>query len=210
MIAYLMGTVAGTDQASAIIDVNGIGYSVFMSNRALSRLPHTGEQVRVFTHLQVREDDMSLYGFLTLEEKDLFTKLIGVTGVGPKVALAALSTFEPDELVEAIVAEDVKAVSRIPGVGKKSASRIVLELKGSLDTTVRFVESLKLVANMTMIGDSITVITHPASTTHNQLSDEDLAAVGISPTLLRLSAGLENVEDLIDDFEQAFAAALNE
>ena len=85
-----------------------------------------------------------------------------------------------------------------------------VELKCSLDTTVRFVESLKLVANMTMIGDSITVITHPASTTHKQLSDEDLAAVGISPTLLRLSAGLENVEDLIDDFEQAFAAALNE
>ena len=87
---------------------------------------------------------------------------------------------------------------------------LTVELKGSLDTTVRFVESLKLVANMTMIGDSITVITHPASTTHKQLSDEDLAAVGISPTLLRLSAGLENVEDLIDDFEQAFAAAMVE
>ena len=137
MIAYLMGTVAGTDQTSAVIDVNGIGYSVFMSNRALSRLPRTGEQVRVFSHLQVREDDMSLYGFLTLEEKDLFTKLIGVTGVGPKVALAALSTFEPDELVEAIIAEDVRAVSRIPGVGRKSASRIVLELKGSLERRVR-------------------------------------------------------------------------
>jgi Holliday junction DNA helicase RuvA len=104
-----------------------------MSNRALSRLPHAGEQARVFTYLQVREDDMSLYGFLSLEEKSLFQKLIGVTGVGPKVALAALSTFEPDELVEAIVAEDVKAVSRIPGVGKKSASRIVLELKGSIE-----------------------------------------------------------------------------
>ncbi|MDO4400172.1 MAG: Holliday junction branch migration protein RuvA [Coriobacteriia bacterium] len=134
MIAYLTGTVAGTDQTTAVIDVNGVGYAVFMSSRALSRLPHAGEQTRVFTYLQVREDDMSLYGFLTLEEKDLFQRLIGVTGVGPKVALAALSTFEPDELVEAIVAEDVKAVSRIPGVGKKSASRIVLELKGSLDS----------------------------------------------------------------------------
>lgn len=134
MIAYLTGTVAGTDQGSAVIDVNGVGYAVFMSNRALSRLPRTGEQARVFTYLQVREDDMSLYGFLSLEEKGLFQKLIGVTGVGPKVALAALSTFEPEELVEAILAEDVKAVSRIPGVGRKSASRIVLELKGSLDS----------------------------------------------------------------------------
>ena len=134
MIAYLTGTVAGTDQGSAVIDVNGVGYAVNMSNRALSRLPRAGEQVRVFTYLQVREDGMSLYGFLSPDEKGLFQKLIGVTGVGPKVALAALSTFEPDELVEAILAEDVKAVSRIPGVGRKSASRIVLELKGSLDS----------------------------------------------------------------------------
>ena len=164
MIAYLMGTVAGTDQASAVIDVNGIGYSVFMSNRALSRLPRTGEQVRVFTHLQVREDDMSLYGFLTLEEKDLFTKLIGVTGVGPKVALAALSTFEPDELVEAIVAEDVKAVSRIPGVGRKSASRIVLELKGSLESG---------------FGQSAAPTRESANV---KLAAETLMAMGFSPT----------------------------
>ena len=164
MIAYLMGTVAGTDQASAVIDVHGIGYSVFMSNRALSRLPRTGEQVRVFTHLQVREDDMSLYGFLSLEEKDLFTKLIGVTGVGPKVALAALSTFEPDELVEAIVAEDVKAVSRIPGVGRKSASRIVLELKGSLESG---------------FGQSAAPTRENANM---KLAAETLMAMGFSPT----------------------------
>ena len=164
MIAYLMGTVAGTDQTSAVIDVNGIGYSVFMSNRALSRLPRTGEQVRVFTHLQVREDDMSLYGFLTLEEKDLFTKLIGVTGVGPKVALAALSTFEPDELVEAIIAEDVRAVSRIPGVGRKSASRIVLELKGSLESG---------------LGQSAAPAREHANA---KLAAETLMAMGFSPT----------------------------
>ena len=83
-------------------------------------------------------------------------------------------------------------------------------LKGTLETTVRFVEALRLVAHMTMIGDSITVVTHPASTTHKQLSDEDKAAVGITPTLLRISAGLENVEDIIDDFEQAFAVAFAE
>lgn len=87
---------------------------------------------------------------------------------------------------------------------------LTVELKGSLSSTVRFVEALQLVANMTMIGDSITVITHPASTTHKQLSDEDLVAAGISPTLLRLSPGLENVEDLIDDFEQAFEQAFKE
>ena len=79
-----------------------------------------------------------------------------------------------------------------------------IELEGTLESTVRFVESLHLAANMTMIGDSITVVTHPASTTHKQLSDEDLAAAGITPTMLRISLGLENVEDLIEDFEQAF------
>ena len=86
----------------------------------------------VYTHLAVREDAMTLYGFLSQEAHALFLRLIGVSGVGPKVALAALSTFRPDELVSAIQSQDVKAVSRIPGVGKKTAQRIILELKGTL------------------------------------------------------------------------------
>ena len=86
-----------------------------------------------------------------------------------------------------------------------SSAVFTIELKGTLESTVRFVESLRLAANMTMIGDSITVVTHPASTTHKQLSEADLAAAGVTPTLLRISLGLENVEDLIEDFEQAFA-----
>ena len=133
MIAYLKGTVAGVDAAMAVIDVNGIGYAVGMSARALSRLPQPGEPVQVFTSMQVREDDISLYGFLSLEERDLFKQLIEVSGIGPKAALGALSTYEPGELIAAVLAEDVAALSRIPGVGKKTASRIVLELKGSLE-----------------------------------------------------------------------------
>ena len=88
-----------------------------------------------------------------------------------------------------------------------SSSVFTIELKGDLDSTVRFVEALQLAGNMTMIGDSITVVTHPASTTHKQLSEADLKAAGVTPTLLRISLGLENVEDIIEDFEQAFAAA---
>ncbi|MBQ2413708.1 MAG: aminotransferase class V-fold PLP-dependent enzyme, partial [Rikenellaceae bacterium] len=87
-----------------------------------------------------------------------------------------------------------------------SSSVFTIELEGTLETTIKFVESLKLFAHMTMIGDSISVVTHPASTTHKQLSDEDKIAAGVTPTLLRISLGLENVEDLIEDFEQAFAA----
>ena len=79
-----------------------------------------------------------------------------------------------------------------------------IELKGDVESTVRFVEALQLCANMVMIGDSITVVTHPASTTHKQLSDADLKAAGVTPTLLRISLGLEDVEDIISDFEQAF------
>ena len=89
---------------------------------------------------------------------------------------------------------------------RKGASCVIsVDMKGTLESTVKLVEGLKLVANMTMIGDSITVVTHPASTTHKQLSEEALERAGISPTLLRISAGLEAVEDIIEDFEQAFA-----
>ena len=92
-----------------------------------------GEPVQVHTYLQVSDNGIALYGFLTLEEKALFERLIGVSGVGPKVALAALSSFTPEALVAAVQAQDVAAVQKIPGVGKKTASRIILELKGSFD-----------------------------------------------------------------------------
>ena len=94
--------------------------------------PQRGSEVMVYTHLSVREDAMVLYGFLSQEAHALFLRLIGVSGVGPKVALAALSTFKPEELVSAIQSQDVKAVSNIPGVGKKTAQRLILELKGTL------------------------------------------------------------------------------
>ena len=132
MIAFLKGKLAGRTANLACIDVNGVGYAVFMSPTSLSRLPETGAAVEVLTYLQVSESGIALYGFLTEGERALFEELIGVSGIGPKVALAALGCFEPDDLVRAIAAEDVKLVSQIPGVGKKTAQRIILELKGSL------------------------------------------------------------------------------
>lgn len=133
MIAFLDGIVAGKTPASAYVNVGGVGFEVGMSAAGLSKLPATGERVQVHTYLQVRDDGMALFGFLTLEEKALFEKLITVSGVGPKVALAALSCYSPEQLAELIAAQDVAAVQRIPGIGKKTASRIILELKGSLD-----------------------------------------------------------------------------
>lgn len=132
MIAFLKGTMAGRTSSHAFINVNGVGFSVGMPATDLSRLPDRGSEVMVYTHLSVREDAMALYGFLSQEAHALFLRLIGVSGVGPKVALAALSTFKPEELVPAIQSQDVKAVSNIPGVGKKTAQRLILELKGTL------------------------------------------------------------------------------
>ena len=133
MIAFLEGTIAGKTPTSAYINVGGVGFDVGMSQSSLSKLPASGEHALVHTYLQVRDDGMSLYGFTSLEEKALFEKLITVSGIGPKVALAALSSYAPDQLANLIAAQDVAAVQRIPGIGKKTASRIILELKGSLD-----------------------------------------------------------------------------
>ena len=133
MIAFLKGTLAGKTATVAYLDVHGVGYAVGMSQASLSKLPEAGKPVEVHTYLQVSDSGIALYGFLSLEEKALFERLISVGGVGPKVALAALSAFSPQALVAAIASQDVAAVQKIPGVGKKTASRIILELKGSLD-----------------------------------------------------------------------------
>lgn len=131
MIAFLRGELAGSSASTAYIDVGGVGYAVLMAQRSLALLPAVGETVAVFTHMQVSDAGIALYGFASEEERAVFNQLITVNGVGPKMALAALSTFTPKELASAIAAENIAAVSKIPGVGKKTASRIVLELKGS-------------------------------------------------------------------------------
>lgn len=132
MIAFLNGVVAGKNQSTAFVDVGGVGFAVGMSANDLSRLPSTGERVLIHTYFAVREDAMTLYGFLSLESKSLFEKLIGVSSVGPKIALAALSTFKASEFIAAVLSGDAAAVSKVPGIGKKMAQRIILELKGSL------------------------------------------------------------------------------
>lgn len=137
MIAFLKGTLVATTLDSAVIDIHGVGYQVLMSGRSLSRLGATGETVQVLTYLQVRDDALVLYGFLSQEEKDLFMRLTSVSSVGPKVALAVLSTFDPSDAIAAIVSQDLAAIQRVPGVGKKMASRIVLELKEAFTESVQ-------------------------------------------------------------------------
>lgn len=133
MIAFIKGTLVGKTQDTAFVETGGIGYAIGMSATGLSRLPEAGGEVQIHTYLQVREDALTLFGFLSLEEKALFLRLIGVSGVGPKMALSALTMYSPEALISHITNQDITALSRISGLGKKTASRIVLELKGSLD-----------------------------------------------------------------------------
>lgn len=133
MIAFLTGRVAGKGPGYALLDVGGVGYRLLMSTRSVSALPAEGDTVMVHTYLHVREDELTLYGFESDDERCLFETLIGVSGVGPKVALAVLSALKPDALRAAVAQDDVATLSSVPGVGKKTAQRLALELKDKLD-----------------------------------------------------------------------------
>ena len=117
-----------------VIDVGGLGYKIFMSDAGIEKLGKLGENVKIHTYYRVREDDISIYGFNTLEELKMFELLLGVSGVGAKTALTMLAVCEPTEFALAVVSEDVKTLTGIPGIGPKSAKRIILELKDKIKT----------------------------------------------------------------------------
>jgi Holliday junction DNA helicase RuvA len=136
MISYLKGTLAtiqkiGSNRVILTLEVNQIGYELQVIPRMIQELP-VGEVVQVFTHLQVREDQMVLFGFATMAERDLFRQLVSVSGVGPQLAVALLDTLGLQDLVQAIVSSNTRLLSRTPGVGTKTAERIALELKAKL------------------------------------------------------------------------------
>jgi len=134
MIAYIKGPLAYTSDQTAVIDTGGVGYQIYVSPSTLSRLPSRGAEVQLFTYMQVSESGQSLHGFLTQEELRLFTLLISVSGIGPKVASGILSTLSPSQIIIAIVADDAAALSKAPGVGKKTAQRVLLELRDKIKT----------------------------------------------------------------------------
>lgn len=138
MISYIKGTLAEKRDAGAVVEASGIGYFIYMSTTSLSGLPAEGKEVKVYTHFSVGQDAMRLYGFLDEEERDMFRMLIRVSGLGPKGALGILSTLSADELRFAILADDEKAISRAPGVGKKIAQKIIVELKDKMDLQEAF------------------------------------------------------------------------
>ena len=129
MFAHIEGIVAEKNADSIVLDVGGVGYLLSVSMTTLQETPPIGESMKAYTYLSVREDAMDLFGFATQEEKTMFLKLLGVSGIGPKLALAILGAMPLRDLTLAIVMGDVTALSRAPGVGKKTAQRIALELK---------------------------------------------------------------------------------
>ncbi len=137
MISFLVGVIEEKNENELILDVNGVGYSLQVSSNTLSSIPLAGETIKVYTYMAVREDSVSLFGFSTKEERELFYKLISVSGVGPKMAIAILSGMSLSDLILAIIQEDSKLLSRIKGLGKKTAERICLELKDKLDANMQ-------------------------------------------------------------------------
>jgi Holliday junction DNA helicase RuvA len=134
MIAMVRGTLAYKSIDHVIIDVGGVGYRLFIPLSTFYSLPETGE-VSLFTHTHVREDSLLLYGFLSLEEKNLFVILIGISGIGPKLAVNILSHIPAGDLKRAIASGDINRLSGLPGIGKKTAERLVLELKDKIGPT---------------------------------------------------------------------------
>lgn len=159
MIAFLKGEVADMTEGSIILDVNGVGYEVLVPGQLLSMLEGIGQSLKLYTHMQVREDTVTLFGFLTRDDLQMFRMLISVNGVGPRAGLSILSALGADDLRFAVLADDAKWISKTPGIGAKTAQKIILELKDKLDLEEAFEKKLAAAENAPEIsaaaGDDI-------------------------------------------------------
>lgn len=156
MIVALEGILEHREIDSAVIKVGPVSLRVYIPGSTLSQLGNVGDKVYLHTHLYLREDNIALYGFASLEELGLFQNLISVSGVGPKAALSLLSSLTPEQLSMAIVSSSVDILSQVPGIGKKIASRLVLELKGKLEKGWKGVVALPLTAENTDVVAALT------------------------------------------------------
>lgn len=133
MISYIRGELVAIEEEKVIVDVGGVGYGILMPKQSMGLLPMPGAKVKLHTYLNVREDAMQLFGFLTRDDLEIFKLVIGVSGVGPKYGLNILSALSPDELRFAVLGNDVKAITKAQGIGKKMAEKLILELKDKFD-----------------------------------------------------------------------------
>lgn len=138
MIKYLNGTLAEVDIDSIVVEVSGIGYGVNVPVSVIENVREIGSKIKIYTYMNVKEDDVSLYGFLTKDELEIFKRIISVSGIGPKGGLAILSTLSADDLRFAVLSDDAKAIAKSPGIGLKTASKLILELKDKFDLQEAF------------------------------------------------------------------------
>lgn len=142
MISYIKGELTAIMEDTIVVENNGIGFNIRVPATVISEFSVTGEQVKVYTYLQIREDAHSLYGFLTRDDLEIFKMLINVNGIGPKGALAILSTISPDDLRFAVLSDDVKLISSAPGIGAKTAQKLIIELKDKIKLSDAFEQAL--------------------------------------------------------------------
>ncbi len=166
MIAYVNGILESIEEGLAVVDVGGIGMNVFISGSTMDRMPGVGEAVKLYTYTNVKEDSFTLFGFLSRDELSLFKMLITVSGIGPKGGLSILSVMTPDDLRFAIMAGDSKSISAAPGIGKKTAERITLELRDKIKVT-----------EDDMLGGSATAASDDLGTEASSARDEAVAAL---------------------------------
>ncbi len=197
MFYYIKGPLTYKDSAYAVIEAGGVGYKMAISQTTFNTLPPLGtSDVKLFTHLSVREDGIELFGFYSVEELSAFKMLIGVSGVGPKVAVSILSFLSPEKFVLAVSSEDAKTLSKASGVGSKTAARIILELKDKLSTLS--VEAPTLAAS---VPESVS----PSAS--SELSDAIEALSAIGYTRSEIMTALRGVDTSKMSLEEIFKTA---
>lgn len=196
MIGFLKGEVAGIYDGSIVLEVGGVGYNIFMPQSNIDAIRGLSQELKVYTYLSVREDAMWLYGFLTKDDLDFFKQLIQVNGIGPKGALGILSVMSVSDLRFAILSSDAKTISKCPGIGAKTAQRIILDLKDKIDLADAFEHQ---VSHSGTEEDGVTGI--------RQEAVEALCALGYSATdAMRACKSVEITDE--DDVETILKAAL--
>ena len=157
MFAYIKGNLVEKSNTYVVVETAGIGYKIYMSGTAINSLQNLGEEVKIYTHYYVREDNISLYGFINNEELKMFELLLQVSGIGARSAIAMLSQITPSSFALAVISNDVSKLVKIPGIGKKSAERIILELKDKLknEQAISKTEEVKAVINKTEEDDEV-------------------------------------------------------
>ena len=198
MIGYIKGEVTGIYEDRIILEVGGIGYNINMPASSLDLIDGIGSSIKVYTYLHVREDALLLYGFLTKDDLELYRLLTGVNGIGPKAALSLLSVMNSDDLRFAIMAGDAKQIGKAPGIGPKSAQRIIIDLKDKIDLMEAFEDKLSGVSQQRHSPDDMNEVRREAA--------EALVALGYSQT--DSYKAVRTVTDA-DDVETVLKAALN-